>query len=139
MPFFKMSPLVLKNAASGPATRRYPEQVRGDLPRTRGRIELRLESCTFCGLCQKRCPTGAIALDRQERVFTLDRFKCILCGACQDACFAQKCLFLAPHYAAPTRTRQVETWKQAAPPPPRAGLAGREPGRNPGPPSEGAN
>ena len=117
MPYFKMSKLAVKSSLRKPATRLYPFEVRPDIAKTRGQIDLRVEDCTFCTLCRKKCPTGAIQMDRQTRVFTLDRFKCIVCGACEDACIAQHCIFMKDHYAPPVSRRGAQTWTQTTPPP----------------------
>ena len=117
MAFFKMTPTAVKSAFRKPFTRLYPFQVRPDIPKTRGQVDLRVEDCTFCTLCQKKCPTGAIQMDRKTRVFTLDRFKCIVCGACETACIAKHCIVLKDHYAPPVTKRGAVTWTQAAPPP----------------------
>jgi NADH:ubiquinone oxidoreductase subunit F (NADH-binding)/(2Fe-2S) ferredoxin/Pyruvate/2-oxoacid:ferredoxin oxidoreductase delta subunit len=43
------------------------------------------DKCTACRLCEKDCPTGAIAGDKNV-VHTIDRGKCIQCGVCFDVC-----------------------------------------------------
>lgn len=118
MPFFQMSKLAIFSSMKKPVTRLYPFEARPDIEKTRGRIELQVETCTFCSLCAKKCPTGAIEMDRKAspRVFHLDRFKCILCGACVDGC-ASKSITTESHWAAPVDKRGVLTWTQTAPPP----------------------
>lgn len=46
------------------------------------------DRCTFCGLCQKVCPAGAITVEDQELAF--DSVKCVQCGRCYNKC-PQKC------------------------------------------------
>ena len=36
-------------------------------------------------VCGKKCPVGAITGDRKQ-AHTIDHTKCIVCGACADAC-----------------------------------------------------
>ncbi len=46
--------------------------------------QVRIERCTGCGVCVKRCPMDAIALsDRRARV---DASRCIGCGLCATSC-----------------------------------------------------
>lgn len=44
------------------------------------------EVCSGCGLCEKMCPYGALALDGLERVMTVNRALCKGCGACAGIC-----------------------------------------------------
>lgn len=47
------------------------------------------KGCIACGMCQKNCPTGAIALDNNLAVINYD--KCIACGKCVEVC-PRKCI-----------------------------------------------
>ncbi len=42
--------------------------------------------CIYCGACARVCPVSAIAVDRSERSWTIDRLRCINCGRCVKAC-----------------------------------------------------
>ena len=43
------------------------------------------EKCKGCGLCIKKCPTGAISGEKKG-VYSIDVEKCIKCGACFEVC-----------------------------------------------------
>jgi formate hydrogenlyase subunit 6/NADH:ubiquinone oxidoreductase subunit I len=70
-------------------------------------------------LCEKKCPTHAIKVDRKERLWTLDRHLCILCGACVESC-AKSALRLDEHYFVPVldKAKGVEVYNVPAPPAP---------------------
>ena len=42
--------------------------------------------CIYCTLCAKKCPAGALTVDRKEKIWKLDEDKCIGCGTCHDVC-----------------------------------------------------
>jgi NADP-reducing hydrogenase subunit HndC len=44
------------------------------------------DRCRKCGLCAKRCPTGAISGVLGKEPYVIDASKCIKCGACEQAC-----------------------------------------------------
>ena len=81
-----MVPRALRNLFSAPVTRRYPAQVRTPYPGARGLVEFDLANCVFCGLCVRRCPTGALSVSREEGWLALDQLNCVACGACVEAC-----------------------------------------------------
>lgn len=76
----------LRGLVSRPATRKYPIEVREPFPGARGTLEFDLDSCIFCMLCARKCPTGAITCVRDERYFAIDQLNCIACGICVDVC-----------------------------------------------------
>lgn len=42
--------------------------------------------CIYCTLCAKRCPKGALTVDRAEKTWSVDNENCIRCGVCVVAC-----------------------------------------------------
>jgi len=101
----------LHNLFSKSATRNYPEQPRIYPERTRGHIDIDIDTCIFCGLCSKKCPTGAITVDRSEKAWSIERFGCIQCGACVEIC-PKKCLSMGQSYSPSSATKDVDTFAQ---------------------------
>lgn len=121
---FKMKWLTLKSLLKGPDTRRFPAVVREPFKGTRGNLVFTEGKCTVCTLCDKKCPTHAIKVDRKARTWELDRHLCILCGECVEAC-AKSALRLDEHYFVPVleKGKGVESYVVPAPPPPPAAPA----------------
>ena len=42
--------------------------------------------CVYCTLCARKCPAGALTVDRAAKTWTLDEDKCVACGTCAEAC-----------------------------------------------------
>lgn len=107
---------VLRNLFSKPATRLYPYVKREYPARTRGQIGIDIDACIFCGICSKKCPTGAIAVDRAAKSWSIRRFGCIQCGECTSVC-PKKCLTMLNDYTVPgpekTEDRFVQIPKEA--------------------------
>lgn len=98
----------LHNLFSKPATRPYPQQERVYPQRTRGHIENDIDTCVFCGLCSKKCPTGAITVNRAEKSWSIQRFSCIQCGYCVESC-PKNCLSMHQSYTQPAGKKTVDT------------------------------
>jgi formate hydrogenlyase subunit 6/NADH:ubiquinone oxidoreductase subunit I len=63
-------------------------------------------------MCQKKCPTRALTLIKEEKKWIRDPLRCISCGYCVECC-PKKCLFLERDYQVPTTNRETEVYKGA--------------------------
>lgn len=110
---------VLKNVVSKPATRMYPYAKRAPMKNTRGALgEININTCIFCGICEKRCPSNAITVNKVERSWELNRLKCIVCNVCVEAC-PKDCLTMneahLPGCFSRERVKRIGPPKPAAP------------------------
>jgi len=115
MAHFKIAGMVIGSAGRRPKTRLYPFEVRAPFAATRGKIVMDIKGCNFCTLCERRCPTGAIKVLKEEKTWQIDRFRCIVCGACVASCM-RKCPTMGNMYTAPATEKQVEVFHQEAAP-----------------------
>lgn len=108
-----MIPNVLKNLTHRARTRLYPAEVRQLPPRVRGHIEFNMEKCIFCTLCEKRCPAGAIKVDRKGKTLTFEPLRCIVCEACIEGC-AKDAIELFEQWRSPVTKRYNQIYQPAA-------------------------
>ncbi|MEI8201176.1 MAG: 4Fe-4S dicluster domain-containing protein [Eubacteriales bacterium] len=113
MSIISFSRTVLQNLFSKPVTRNYPQVPREYPVRTRGQIGIDIDACIFCGICMKKCPTGAIAVVRETKNWSINRFGCIQCGECVGVC-PKKCLTMLQAYAESNATKTRDSFTQAA-------------------------
>ena len=90
----------LKNLFSKPATEKYPDGPATYKEGTRGHIVNNMDACVLCGVCQMRCPTRAITVDRKGQTWSIRPFSCIQCRRCVDNC-PKKSLSMAKEYTTP--------------------------------------
>lgn len=109
MPYFQMSRLALKWVLTKPPTSRYPFEPRRALPLSRGQLVFARDTCVYCTVCAKKCPTGALAVNRAQKTWAIDRLRCITCGYCVECC-PKKSLSLATHHGTPTITKDREIY-----------------------------
>ncbi len=109
MSLLNISSIILGSLFSKPATEEYPIKGRVFSEHARGGIENRIDSCIYCGICVKKCPTGALTVSRSDKEWTIERFKCIACGACVSAC-PKKCLDMVNHYTPPSVRKTVDRY-----------------------------
>jgi formate hydrogenlyase subunit 6/NADH:ubiquinone oxidoreductase subunit I len=108
MCILEMGKTVLKNLCNKPVTERYPFVKKVYPAGARGQLNIEINKCIFCGICQRKCPTAALAVTKEPKTWTVDRMRCITCGACVDVC-PKKCLALQTGYTTPTAIKQKGT------------------------------
>jgi formate hydrogenlyase subunit 6/NADH:ubiquinone oxidoreductase subunit I len=96
-----MSKTLFKSIVHGPYTELYPIKKRESFERTRGSIKNNIDDCIFCGICEKRCPTGAIKVEKPKTSWSIERQQCIHCGYCTEVC-PKKCLKMGNQYTEPS-------------------------------------
>ncbi len=112
----KFTKFALKNLFSKPVTRDYPNVKNEFCERTRGAVGININDCIFCGSCQRKCPSGAITVDRDKRTWTIDRMGCVQCENCINNC-PKKCLYTDKFYTEPDFKKTVDTFSGPPAPP----------------------
>ena len=119
---FNIGKVVLRSLFKKPATLMYPVVPREWQERTRGSIDIDKETCILCGICSKKCPTGAIEVSRDQRTWAIERMQCIQCGSCVETC-PKKCLHMNPLYTAPNTVKITDSVSVPEQPKPEAAKA----------------
>ena len=110
MRVFTIAGMILRFLFGKPATLMYPAVKRDYVQGSRGRIDIAIEDCIFCGLCQRKCPTAALAVDRNAKTWEINRLRCISCNCCSEVC-PKKCLTPVSGYCAAVCTAgEVESF-----------------------------
>ncbi|MEG0505531.1 MAG: 4Fe-4S dicluster domain-containing protein, partial [Raoultibacter sp.] len=90
-----------------PETIQYPAQTRFVPEGLKGHVVIEINDCILCGICMKRCPTGAISVDKPAATWSIDRFRCVQCGSCVREC-PKNCLSMDPAYAPPATKKSID-------------------------------
>jgi formate hydrogenlyase subunit 6/NADH:ubiquinone oxidoreductase subunit I len=109
-PFMKISAMVMKSLVTPSPCKLYPFKKPVFFPNTRGSVAIDAPKCILCSLCAKKCPVDAIAVDRKERIWKIERHQCIACGACAEAC-PKKCLSMDAAYTTAALSKISDTVK----------------------------
>lgn len=112
MRMFVLLKTILKNLFSVPPTRLYPQIARNYFKNSRGKIAITIEQCIFCGICQRKCLTGALTVSKLEKKWTIDRLRCTACGCCVEQC-PKKCLTMEQNYSPACTGKQQDTYPHA--------------------------
>ncbi len=49
-------------------------------------LNISKNKCVGCGICESKCPVGAISVDIKKGIAVIDQNKCINCGLCLQNC-----------------------------------------------------
>ncbi len=101
MAVMKFAGYIVDKLFRKPSTLMYPIKKREFFERTRGHIGIDIDACIFCGMCSRRCPTGAINVDKSSKSWDIERLKCVQCSYCVEVC-PKKCLTMENAYTAPS-------------------------------------
>ncbi len=75
---------------SQPDSKKTVDTYKGKVEETKsvtgGDVKFIEENCIYCTLCAKKCPAGAITVDRANKQWSINKDECIKCGACVEAC-----------------------------------------------------
>jgi len=112
---FDMLGNILKNLSSKPATRKYPFEKREPFKGTRGQVDIEIDSCIFCGICSKKCPSNAINVSKADKTWDVDHFKCVVCGVCEDVC-PKKSIHMKEAYKSSAYSKRVSKYVQVPKP-----------------------
>ena len=123
MATFKIGKVLVSSLFKKPATLMYPVVPREWQERTRGHVEIDVAFCITCGICQRKCPTNAIAVDRNARTWEIQRMQCVQCSSCVDNC-PKKCLTMKPEYTTPSTEKVIDTFHIPEAPKPAAPAGG---------------
>ncbi|MDF2540480.1 MAG: 4Fe-4S ferredoxin iron-sulfur binding domain protein [Herbinix sp.] len=112
MSILSMTKTLVKSILHGPYTVQYPIKHKEKFERTRGKIEITIEDCIYCSMCQRRCPTGAIKVDKANASWSIERLQCIQCSYCTEVC-PKKCLRMDHQYTEPSFGKVKDEYSNA--------------------------
>jgi Ni,Fe-hydrogenase III small subunit/formate hydrogenlyase subunit 6/NADH:ubiquinone oxidoreductase subunit I len=62
--------------------------------------------CQFCGECAKRCPSGAIVIDKKNKDIGINIDECIFCSLCEGIC-PQKAVTMSKEFELAEKSRSA--------------------------------
>ena len=90
----KPAPKAPAPAPAAPKAEEKPAEAAPAIqPRDDGKPVQDPSKCVYCTLCARKCPAGALTVDRAAKTWTLDEDLCVGCGTCAEAC-PKKCIIL---------------------------------------------
>ena len=79
---------------TAPKTEEKPAEAAPAIqPRDDGKPVQDPSKCVYCTICARKCPAGALTVDRAGKTWTLDEDLCVGCGTCAEAC-PKKCIIM---------------------------------------------
>lgn len=81
------SPVAAPKAAETPAEAPKAEETAPAVqPRDDGKPVQDPGKCIYCTICARKCPAGALTVDRAAKTWALDEDLCVACGTCSEVC-----------------------------------------------------
>jgi len=108
-----MAKNAMRRLFCAPVTERYPFVPKEYPKGARGKVAIEIEKCIFCGICQRKCPTAAIVVTKEKRIWEIDRLRCVSCNACVEVC-PKKCLALDTGYSPCSQERYKDSFTAPA-------------------------
>lgn len=105
---FKLGKMTLGSLFKKPETVLYPVEKKEVPAGLKGHIVNDVDVCILCGICQRRCPCAAIVVEKPNRKWTIDKFRCVQCGTCVLEC-PKHCLSMEPGWPAPSKEMYIES------------------------------
>ena len=88
------APKAEEKAAEAPKAEEKAAAPAAELkPRDDGKPVQDPSKCVYCTICARKCPAGALTVDRAAKTWTLDEDLCVGCGTCAEAC-PKKCILI---------------------------------------------
>ena len=76
----------------------------------KGHVEVDESTCILCSLCVKRCPCGAIEVDKKARTWAIDHFRCVQMRQLHPMSAPMGSLTMLPTYETVSRQKRVHTF-----------------------------
>ena len=95
---FKLGKMTFGSLFKKPETILYPIETKEPPAGLKGHIEIDVENCILCSMCDRSCPTDCLTVDKAARCWKINRYQCIQCGYCTTVC-PKNCLHMIPGYA----------------------------------------
>jgi formate hydrogenlyase subunit 6/NADH:ubiquinone oxidoreductase subunit I len=111
MAFFEMAKTAIRTVISRPVTLMYPVKPGKRTRLSRGHVMIDPSRCISCGMCMRKCPSEAICVEKEAKIWTIDRLRCIVCNSCIEVCPVQ-CLTMDGQYSPALLTH--EGWETFA-------------------------
>ncbi|MDO4182344.1 MAG: 4Fe-4S dicluster domain-containing protein [Coriobacteriia bacterium] len=99
----KLGSMTFGSLFKKPETTLYPFEKKEPPAGLKGMVENDPALCILCGICEKRCPTGAIVVAKADRTWAINRLRCVQCQSCILAC-PKASLYMNPQPPAITTT-----------------------------------
>ena len=98
--------MTLKSVVTKPETTCYPFEKKEAPAGLKGHVVNDVENCILCGICSKRCPAGAMEVNRAKKTWEIDGFRCIQCYVCVREC-PKNCLSMDTACTAPATSKEA--------------------------------